>query len=800
MKRGLPSPAGAGSAASGGSAAASDASHPADAPAPIARRRLLQAGSLAIAFTWLGSGGKAFAAISARQQPGDAAAAAADGNPAFAPNAFIRIDADGGVRLVMPMVEMGQGIYTGSAMLIAEELGVDLDQVKVEHSPPNEALYAMPLLGGQITGGSTSTRGSYQVLREAGAVARTLLVAAAAAQWLVDPASCKVERGMVSDATGGRQLGFGALAAAAARLPMPEKVALKDPKDFQLIGKPLRRVDSPDKVKGATRFGIDVRLPGMKIATVRACPTIGGLLQSVDDKAARAIPGVVEVLRLPNAVAVVGDNFWAAKRGLESLQIDWTAGQNAALDTRQLRESLARALANDKSIVAREVGKRPDGGTEVSSTYQLPMLAHATMEPLNTTVHVRPDQCEIWTGSQVPVRAVDVAAKVTGLPADKIVLHNHYLGGGFGRRLETDSVEQAVALAKQVPYPLKVIWTREEDIRHDIVRPMYHDQISALVDGAGMPTWFGDRISGGTVLGRWAPAGMRADGLDSDAVEGAAEPPYELPNLKVEWVRHDMPPGLLVGWWRGVGPTHNLFVVESFFDELAHRAGKDPVAYRRALLQKNPRVLAVLDLAASKMGWGQGSLPARVGRGVAVGAPFGSRVCAMVEVEVSPQGEVRLRRALVVVDCGIAINQGSVEAQLQGGLLFGLSAALYSEITIEHGQVQQSNFHDYRNLRINEAPPVEVHTVSNLEAPGGLGEVGTAIAAPALANAIFAATGVRLRELPVRREQLLQDKALLKNKVAGADEGPPGDAVAVTGAVVSDAAAAAAAAGTRSLA
>jgi CO/xanthine dehydrogenase Mo-binding subunit len=393
------------------------------------------------------------------------------------------------------------------------------------------------------------------------------------------------------------------------------------------------------------------------------------------------------------------------------------------------------------------------------------------MEPLNTTVHVRPDACEIWVGTQVPARCVGVAAKITGLAEDKVVLHNQYLGGGFGRRLETDSVEQAVAFARQVPYPLKVVWTREEDIRHDIVRPMYHDDISAVVDGDGRVLWFGDRIAGGTVLGRWAPAFMGKDGMDGDLIECVAEPCYDLPNLKVEWVRHDMPPGLNVGWWRGVGPTHNLFVMESFIDELAHRAKTDPVAYRRAMLGKNPRTLAVLDLAAEKIGWGKGTLPARVGRGVAVGDPFGSRVCAMVEVEVSPQGEVRMRRAVVAIDCGLVVNAGSVEAQIQGGLLFGLGAALFSEVTLRDGAIEQSNFHDYRMLRINESPPVEVHAVRSSEAPGGIGEVGTAIAAPALANAIFAATGVRLRALPVDRALLAQDKDALKKKVADASIG-----------------------------
>jgi isoquinoline 1-oxidoreductase beta subunit len=731
----------------------------------IDRRNALKLTGLSIAFLWSASGGTARAAMNARRQSSDAAAAAADGNPPFAPNAFIRIDTDGSVRLVMPSVEMGQGIYTGAGMMLAEELGVGMGQIKIEHSPPNEQLYANPFLGGQITGGSTSTRGQYQVLREAGAVARTLLIQAAAERWHVDPSTCTVAQGVVSHSSSGRKLGFGALAKSAGALPMPAKVTLKDPKDFTLIGKPLRRVDSADKIKGATQFGIDVRVPGMKVATVKACPTFGGKLIGVDDRRARAIAGVIDVIRLDNAVAVVGEHFWAAKQGLEALDILWDPGENADLTTTELRGALASALANGVSIVAREEGKRPAEGKLIEALYQSPMMAHAPMEPLNTTVFVTAEKCEIWVGTQVPTRCVAGAAKITGLPADKIVLHNQYLGGGFGRRLESDSVEQAVKFAKQVKYPIKVIWTREEDIRHDIVRPMYHDKISALLGTDGRPVWFGDRITGGTVLGRWAPMAMGKNGLDGDLVECAAKTPYEIPNVKVEWIRHDMPDGLLVGWWRGVGPTHNLFVVESFMDELAHAAGKDPLEYRRALLQKNPRALALLNLAAEKIGWNSAALPPRVGRGIALGEPFGSHVCTIVEAEVTAQGEVRLRRAVVALDCGIAINPSSIEAQVQGGLIFGLSAALYSGITVKKGAIEQSNFHDYRSLRINEAPLIEVHCVQSTQPPGGLGEVATAIAAPALGNAIFAACGVRLRTLPVERRLLVQNAEALRTVV-----------------------------------
>ena len=737
----------------------------------LGRRHALQSGGLAIAFLWLGGAGTASAMINARRQPGDAAAAMADGNPPFAPNAFIRIDTSGAVRLVMPTVEMGQGIYTGCSMLLAEELGVGLDQISVEHSPPSDELYGIPALGGQITGGSTSTRATWQVLREAGAVARTMLVTAAASQWKVDPSTCTVDRGVIHHTPSARSVGFGEVAAAAGKLPMPDKVQLTDPKDFKLLGKPMRRVDSIDKIKGATQFGIDVRVPGMKVATVVSCPTLGGKVSAVDDKAARAIPGVIAVLRIDDAVAVVGEHFWAAKQGVQALSITWDHGPNATLNTQQLRDALADSAHNGQSIVASDTGPKPSG-TLVESEYQSPMLAHATMEPLNATVWVTADKCEIWTGTQVPMRAAEEGARITGLPIDKVIVHNQYLGGGFGRRLETDWVQQAVAFAKQVSYPVKVVWTREEDIHRDIVRPMYHDLISAVIDADGKPVWYGYRTSGGSVLARFAPGAMGKDGMDSDAIECAADIPYDIPHNKVEWIRHNMPPGLVVGWWRGVGSTHNLFVIESFMDELAHRANKDPLEYRRALLGKSPRALAVLNLAAEKIGWGGQPLPARTARGIALGEPFGSHVCAIVEAEVTPQGEVRLRRVVVALDCGIAVNASSIEAQVQGGVLFGLSAALYSGITVKNGGFEQSNFNNYRILRINEAPTVEVHRVINGEPPGGLGEVGTAIAAPALTNAIFAATGVRLYTLPVDRNLLVQSSDALKSVAsASAQEG-----------------------------
>jgi isoquinoline 1-oxidoreductase beta subunit len=741
----------------------------------LGRRKALKLSGFSLAFVWLGAG-KAQAFMNARPQPGDRPLALADGHPAFAPNAFIRIDAEGPVRLVMPQVEMGQGIYTGACALLAEELDIGMDQIKIEHAPPNDALYGVPALGQQATGGSTSTRAQWGVLREAAAIARTMLVTAAADRWHVDPAACSVQRGVVSHDKSGRKLSYGALAAAAAALPVPAKVLLKDPAAFSLIGKPLRRIDSADKVTGATQFGIDARLPGMKIATVRSCPTFGGKLKSVQEDRARRVPGFVQVLKLDNAVAVVGEHFWAAKQGLDALDLEWDLGANADLTTAKLIDALAQASRSAPTILGRKQGEKPASGQTIEALYQLPLLAHAPMEPLNTTVHVSGDKCEIWVGTQVPTRCVAAAVKVTGLAENQIVVNNHYIGGGFGRRLEADSVEQAVAFAKQVSYPLKIIWTREEDIRHDIPRPMYYDRISAVLGTDGRPVWYEDHITGASVLARWAPPAMGKDGMDDDLIECAAETPYDIPNMHVDWARHDMPAGLNIGWWRGVGSTHNLFVIESFMDELAHTAGKDPVDYRRALLGNNPRSLALLDLAAGKIGWsaapvrgeassGEAS-PLRIGRGVAMGSPFGSRICVIVEVQVSPQGQVRLRRAVAALDCGIAVNPSSVEAQVQGGLIFGLSAALYSGITLKDGAVEQSNFHDYRILRINEAPLVEVYRIENNEPPGGLGEVGTAIAAPALANAIFAATGVRLRQLPIDPKLLVQNSDALRSIVA----------------------------------
>jgi isoquinoline 1-oxidoreductase subunit beta len=668
----------------------------------------------------------------------------------FEPNAFIRIGEDGRIILIMRDVEMGQGIWTGASMLMAEELDVGLDQVTPDFAPPNEKLYASPLLGEQATGGSTSIRADWNDLRRAAATARAVLVQAAAQKWNVDPAGCSVTRGTVTHGASGRTATYASLVPFAVTLPLPKEVPLKDPKAWTLIGTSQKRLDTPDKVRGKTVYGIDVQVPGMKTGTVALCPVLGGKLARVGDDAARQIAGVRDVLRLDNAVAVVGDHFWAAKQGLDALDIEWDFGPNAGLNQVQIVKGHADASSGD-GIVARLVGDPETAiagaAVKLDAVYQLPFLSHAPMEPINCTVHVRPDGADVWCGTQAPPRAQAEAAAATGLSADKVTVHNHMIGGGFGRRLEAEYVGIAAAFAKQVPYPLKLIWTREADIRHDRYRPYYYDRIAAGLDADGRIVGWTHKVTGSSVMARWAPAGMRKNGIDPDAVECAEETPYDIASLRVSWVRHE-PPGVVTAWWRAVGPAHNIFVVESFIDELAAAAKRDPVAFRVSLLQKNPRALGVLKLAAEKSGWGS-ALPQNVGRGVMVQFAFGSFLSVVCEVEVSPASEFRLRRIVAAMDCGQAVNPDSVRAQLEGGLVFGMTAALYGEITFDRGRVQQSNFNSYRMLRMNETPPIEVHLVNSTEQPGGLGETGCAAAFPALANAVYAATGQRLRRLPL---------------------------------------------------
>jgi isoquinoline 1-oxidoreductase beta subunit len=667
----------------------------------------------------------------------------------FTPDAFVRIARNGKVTLVMPQVEMGQGTYTAMPMLIAEELEVDLSHVQIEHAPPDDKLYANPLSGFQMTGGSKSVRGFWEPLRRAGATARTMLVTAAAQAWSVETGSCQATSGVVIHSPTGRKLAYGALVEAAAKLPVPADVALKQAKDFKLIGRSVKRLDTPEKVNGKAMFGIDVQVPGMKIATVAACPVFGGKLARVDDSKTRAVNGVRQVVQLDNAVAVVADHMGAARKGLAALEITWDEGANAHLSTADLVVQLHDA-SKKPGVVAKHEGDVPKAMADATrifeAIYQLPFLAHATMEPMNCTVHVTKDGCDVWVGTQVLTRARATAAEVTGLPLEKVRVHNHLLGGGFGRRLDIDGITQAVKIAKQVDGPVKVIWGREQDTQHDVYRPCYYDRLAAALDQNGMPVAFSHRVTGSSIIARWAPAGFK-DGLDSDAVEAAAGP-YSFQNVSIDYVRQEPPPGITTGWWRGVGVTHNAFMVEGFIDELAAAANKDPVDYRRALLAKSPRARAVLDLAAEKAGWGQ-PMPAGDGRGVSVIFGFDSYVAQIAEVSVGKDGRVRVQRVVCAVDCGQLVNPDTVRAQIEGGVIFGITGALFGEITIKDGRVEQGNFDSYQMLRIDEAPKIEVYLIDSGETPGGVGEPGTAPIASAVVNAVFAATGKRLRKLPI---------------------------------------------------
>jgi isoquinoline 1-oxidoreductase subunit beta len=710
----------------------------------LSRRAFLRAGAVA--------GGGFMLSV---HLPGAGVDANAGEGDRFAPNAFIRVDSDEKITLVMPYVEMGQGTYTSIPMLIAEELEVDLKQVHLEHAPPNNKLYMNPLLGEQATGNSNAVRGAWKPLREAGATARTMLIAAAAKRWNVDPASCHALSGEVLHPPTNRHATYGELAADAAHVTVPQNVALKRPQDFKLIGTPAKRLDTPLKINGSAVYGIDVRLPGMKFATLAQSPVFGGRLKSVDDTAAKAVKGVRQIVRLDDAVAVVADHMGAAKKGLAALKIDWDEGPHAKLNTGDIAAELEKATLSP-GAVAQNIGDADKAiagaATKVEASYQLPFLAHATMEPMNCTVHVRNDGCEIWVGNQAIVRAQGAAAKAAGLPVEKVVLHNHLIGGGFGRRLEPDGIVRAIEIGKHVDGPVKVVWTREEDIQHDMYRPYWFDRLTAGLDDKGRPVAWKNRYAGSSVMARFAPPAF-ANGLDPDTTEGAIDLVYDLPNMHVEYVRVE-PPGIPTAFWRSVGPSHNVFVTESFMDELAVAAKQDAVAYRRALLGKSPRAKAVLDLVAEKSGWGQ-PLPARVGRGVAMQFVFASYMAHVAEVEVAKDGRVRVRRVVCAVDCGTAVNPDTIRAQLESAVNFGITAALHGEITLKNGRVEQSNFDTYEMLRIDEAPAVEVHIVHNFEPPGGIGEAGTSLIVPTVANAIFAATGKRLRKMPV-------DPALLK--------------------------------------
>ena len=668
----------------------------------------------------------------------------------FAPNAFIRIGRDNVVTILVNKSEMGQGIYTALPMLIAEELEVDLRRVKVQAAPVGAA-YAHPQAGIQFTGGSQSIASEWDRFRKAGAAAREMLLAAAAQTWGVDRATLRAENGRVLG-PGGRVLTYGQLVDRARTMPVPTDPPLKDPSQFKIIGKSTRRLDSREKVTGTATFGMDATVPGMLVAVVARPPVFGATVRSVEDAGAKAVRGVKQVVAVPSGVAVVADSFWSAKKGRDALVVEWDEGPGATIDTDVLEadyERLARtpgapALRRGDADAALATAAR-----RVSAQYDMPYLAHAPMEPLNCLVALGPARCEIWTGTQFQTIDQANAARAAGLKPEQVAIHTLFLGGGFGRRAVpgSDFIVEAVHVAKAAGAPVKTIWTREDDIRGGYYRPMWHSSLSAGLDAAGKPVAWKHTIVGQSIVENTPFAGEIKNGVDGTSVEGAANLVYEVPNAAVDLHSPRSPVPVL--WWRSVGHTHTGFVVESFIDELAHAAGQDSYAYRRELLAGKARHLGVLELAAQKAGWGT-PLPAGRARGIAVHASFGSFCAQVGEVSIQDRA-ITVHRVVCAVDCGRAINPETIRAQMEGGIVFGLSAALYGQITMKLGRVQQSNFHDYPVLRLNSMPVVEVHIVPSTAPPSGIGEPGTPLMAAVLGNALFALTGQRVRSLPLVR-------------------------------------------------
>jgi isoquinoline 1-oxidoreductase beta subunit len=681
--------------------------------------------------------------------------ALADTSKDFAPNAFLRIAPNNSVTVIAKHLEMGQGTYTGLATIVAEELDADWAQIRVESAPADASKYANLAFGTiQGTGGSSAMANSWMQLRNAGATARAMLVAAAAAEWNVPPASLTIERGVVRHAPSNRQATFGDLAAKAASQPAPDKVALKDPKDFKLIGQKLPRVDIPGKTNGTAQFTIDVTFPNMLVAVLQRPPLFGATAKSFDATATKAVPGGVDVLQVPRGVAVVAKSFWAAKLGRDALKVAWD-------DSKAEKRSTAAIMAEYRTL-AEQPGKpaRKEGDAAaalkgaaklITATYEFPYLAHAPMEPLDAVVKLDADSCEIWCGDQFQTVDQGNAAATAGLKPEQVKIHTLLAGGSFGRRanMGSDYIVEAVSVAKALGangIPVKLQWTREDDIRGGLYRPLYLHRLEAALDNNGQLVGWQHRIVGQSIIAGTAFAAvMVKDGIDGTSVEGAANLPYAVPNMSVELSTTET--GVPVLWWRVVGSSHTAYATEAFIDEIAHAAGKDPFAFRQAMLEHHPRHKAVLELAAKAAGWGS-PLPKGKGRGIAVAEAFGTYVAQVAEVTVAPNGKVKVDRVVCAVDCGTPINPDVITAQMEGGIGFGLGAAFYGAITLKDGQVEQTNFDAYQVLRIDEMPKVEVHIVPSPEAPTGVGEPGVAPVGPAVANAVFAATGKRLRVLP----------------------------------------------------
>jgi isoquinoline 1-oxidoreductase beta subunit len=699
--------------------------------------------ALTIGFEWIGSVRRA------------GAAAALESGAPFAPNAFLRIGADNSVTVIAKHLEMGQGSYTGIATIVAEELDADWSQVRVESAPADAKRYGNLAMGGvQGTGGSSAMANSWNQLREAGAKARAMLLAAAANDWHVPVSELSISNGVVSHSATNTRAKFGSLVKTAAALPVPDQVTLKDPKDFKLIGRKAARVDAAAKSDGTAQFTLDVVFPGMLVALLKRPPLFGATVKSFDAAAASAVPGVLKVVQVPRGVAVIAKNFWAAKQGRDALQIEWDDSKAEKRSSTELMEEYRR-LADQPALSARKEGDAEralrDATRKVTASYEFPYLAHAPMEPLDAVVKLSANSCEIWAGDQFQTVDQANAARVAGLDPQQVSIHTLYAGGSFGRRANpgSDYIVEAVSIAKANGAdgtPIKLQWTREDDIHGGRYRPMYFHKLEAGLDARGQLTAWRHVIVGQSIIADTPFAAMIKDGIDATSVEGAANIAYAIPNIAVDLSTTKI--GVPVLWWRVVGSSHTTFAVEAFIDEVAHAAGEDGFTFRRKLLDHHPRLKGVLELAADKAGWSSGPLPAGRGRGIAVTEAFNSYVAQVAEVSVDKDGHVKVDRVVCAVDCGTAINPDIVAAQMEGGIGFGLGAARFGAITLKDGRVEQDNFNNYRVLRMSEMPKVEVHIVPSTEAPTGVGEPGVAPVGPAVANAIFAATGRRMHVLP----------------------------------------------------
>jgi isoquinoline 1-oxidoreductase subunit beta len=669
-------------------------------------------------------------------------------------NAFLAIDPDGSILIRSPHQEMGQGAITALPMIVAEELECDWSKVKVEYASPARNLREKNVYGEMTTVGSRGVRTSWQMLLQAGASARERLIAAAAQRWNVSPSDCEAANSKITHKATGRSFDYGALAGDAANIKLDKEPAIRTPDQFKLIGKRLARLDTPLKINGSAKFAIDTKVPDMVYAAVSACPVFGGRLKSVDDGPAKGRRGVLQVVKLDNAVVVVADRFWRAKEALALLKPEWDVGEAGNTDSAQFAK-LYRDTLDGPMVSARNDGNVDDafgkGGKFVEAVYEAPHLAHATMEPLNATVHLQPDKLEVWLGSQTPMGTIRQAAAASGLKPEQIVIHNCFLGGGFGRRSINDEMRQAILVAKEVGKPVKLVWTREEDMTQDRYRPQAAVRMKTALGSDGMPTAFDAKIAVGSIL-RSTGINKVENGIEAQAVEGFANIPYAIPSVRVGCMLKNT--HVPVMFWRSVGSSQNAFFVESYIDELAQAAGQDPYKFRRTLLAGKSDFLGVLDMIAEKSDWGKPLGQGR-GRGIAIHECYGSIIGQVAEVTVSQKGEVKVDRVVAAVDCGHVVNPGIVEAQIQSGVIYGLSAALYGEITIKQGRVEQGNFDEYQVMRLADTPKIEVYlALSGGKKWGGIGEPGTAATAPAVANAVFAATGTRVRSMPLKNVKL----------------------------------------------